>query len=109
MKRKKIRLDRKIKFTNKKHSLLGFVSMLIGVLALTFLILSFSIAFKAKGVAGENVGMYGGAALLIGLLGFFLGMFSLKNKDVFYTFSWIGIIVNMAVWVLMFCIFLIGV
>lgn len=109
MKRKRIRLDRKIKFTNKKHSLLGALSTLVGLVAFGFLFMSFYIAYISRGTAGENVGALGGAALFVGLLGFFLGMFSLKNKEVFYTFSWIGIILNMIVWVFMFCIFLIGV
>lgn len=106
---KRIKLDRKIKFTNKKHSLLGFISMLIGFIAVTLFLIAFSIAFNTKGNAGQIVGIYGGLSLLIGLLGFFLGMISLKNKDVFYTFSWIGIFINLLVWMLLICIFLIGV
>lgn len=106
---KRIKLDRKIKFTNKKHSLMGFVSIIIGAAALILLIISFIIAFKAKGSAGEVVGIYGGLALIIGLFGFLIGMFSLRNKEVFYTFSWIGIILNLIVWLVMICIFLIGV
>lgn len=106
---KRIKLDRKIKFTNKKHSFLGFVSMLIGLGAVSLFLTSFLKAFNAKGSAVEDVGVFGGLSLITGILGFILGMYSLKNKEVFYTFSWIGIFINLLVWLVMIFILLIGV
>lgn len=109
MKRKRIRLDRKIKFTNKKQSKIGMLSVLIAIAALYLFWRSFLLAFTAKGNAGFEVGVLGVGAFLTALLGFITGMLSLKNKNVFYTFSWIGIIVNFLVWFLILLIFLIGV
>ena len=109
MRRKRIKLDRKIKFTNKKQSLTGFFSLVISILSVFFLALSFMLAYESRGTADERVGVYGFFALILGLFGFIVGMLSFRNKDVFYTFSWIGVIISGAASLTIFCIFLIGV
>lgn len=83
-------------FTNKSHTEKGIMSTILGVISLATL--GYAIAMSYQN-AGEIPQQYGAAALLATLFAFIgaaLGAVSRTEKDKFYFFSYLGIILNIA-------------
>ena len=81
-------------FTNKSHTEKGVMSTILGVISLATL--GYAIAMSYMN-AGEIPGQYGAAALLATIFAFIgaaLGAVSRTEKDKFYFFSYLGIILN---------------
>ena len=81
-------------FTNKSHTEKGIMSTILGIISLATL--GYAIAMSYRN-AGEIPGQYGAAALLATIFAFIgaaLGAVSRTEKDKFYFFSYLGIILN---------------
>lgn len=100
---------RHYKFTDKKHSIPGIVSTILALLAIFFIIWALKISYGEKGAAGIGIGLLGFLAFASGLTGFFVGIRSFKNEDVFHLFSFSGTILNTAVWFFIVFLYMIGV
>ena len=81
-------------FTNKSHTEKGIMSTILGIISLATL--GYAIAMSYQN-AGEIPRQYGAAALLAMIFAFIgaaLGTVSRTEKDKFYFFSYLGIILN---------------
>lgn len=103
------RAKKHYKFTDKQHSTEGIVSTVFGVVSFIIFWIGIIVSFQNNGNAGIIVGILGCLAFLLSIVGFFLGMRSFKNKDVFYFFSYIGTIINTIVWFVMLCVIMVGI
>jgi hypothetical protein len=103
-----ILFKRNFKFTNKKTSIKGIISSIYFLIAVVLIFLAIKISYNEAGNAGLRAGLFGGAAYIISLTGFFIGIKSFKEEDVFLRFPWIGTVGNAIVWIFITAIILIG-
>lgn len=89
------------KFTNKKTSKRGVASTLLFLAAAAMIVYGIYLSYKAHGNGTMLVGVMGIGGLVSATAGLVFGMNSLKDEDVFHTFSWIGAVGNAVIW---FCI-----
>lgn len=88
-----------------KKGIAGFVLALIGVVAFLTLCV---VSAMAQGEAGIVVGALG---LLVAALSggaFFLSLKGLKEQDVYTTIPFIGLVVSGALFVFLFCLYVMG-
>lgn len=81
-------------FTNKNHSQKGIMATILGVISLASLVYAIATSYQN---AGEIPVQYGAAALLVTIFAFVgigIGMVSRTERDKFYFFSYLGIILN---------------
>lgn len=81
-------------FTNKTHTQKGIMATILGIISLTTLIYTIFMSYQN---AGEIPRQYGAAALLVtifALVGASLGVISRTERDKFYFFSYLGIVLN---------------
>ncbi|MBQ6806047.1 MAG: hypothetical protein IJO97_01285 [Lachnospiraceae bacterium] len=81
-------------FTNKNHSQKGIMATILGVISLVSLIYAIAMSYKKDGVIPSQ---YGAATLLVtifSLTGVVLGVISKTERDKYYIFSYLGIILN---------------
>lgn len=84
-------------FTNKSQPIRGIISTLLGVIDIVSLGISIWLTFKAKGNASARFGAVALFALLFSIAGLVLGILSRMEKDKFYLFPNLGIILNILV------------
>lgn len=104
----KVNKFKKYKFTDKKRSKGGMVSSLLLVLAFVSLGFSVYLSFKSAGKGGIEVGLLAFVALILSVAGFFVGVKSFKEDNVFFGYSWLGTIGNTILWILIGCLILVG-
>lgn len=81
-------------FTNKSHSDKGIMATILGVISLVTLIYTIVMSYRN---AGNIPSQYGAAALLATIFAFIgvgLGLVSKTERDKYYFFSYLGIILN---------------
>src|SRR5574344_1858992 len=103
-----MKIFRKYKFSDKSQTLGGTISTIMGLLALASFICGLSIAFKAEGNAGLEVGSFGLLSLMLAVIGTVIGLLSFKESDKFYTLSKIGSMLCGIMAVFLMAVFLMG-
>ena len=83
-----MKLFNKYKFSDKRQSLGGIISTIMGLLALASLIYGVYLSYKAEGYAGLKVGSLGLLSLLFSIIGSVIGLLSFKEDDKFYYQRW---------------------
>lgn len=81
-------------FTNKEHTQKGIMSTILGVISLATLAYAVFMSYRR---VGDVPGQYGAAALLVmiyAFVGIVLGLVSKTERDKFYLFTYLGIILN---------------
>lgn len=84
-------------FTSKQHTQKGIMSTILGVISLVTLAYTVIMSYLK---AGNVPRQYGAAAMLVmifAFVGIILGVVSKTDKDKFYLFSYIGIVLNVLV------------
>ncbi len=84
-------------FTSKEHSQKGIMATILGVLSLASLVY---IIYKSYINAGKVPQQYGAVAFLtmiFAFVGIVLGVLSRSDRDKFYFFSYLGIVLNVMV------------
>ncbi len=84
-------------FTNKEHTLKGIMGTILGVISLISLVYIIEDSYST---AGEVPIQYGAGAFLtmiFAFVGIVLGVLSKSDKDKFYFFSYLGIVLNVIV------------
>ncbi|MCM1266635.1 MAG: DUF6142 family protein [Bacteroidales bacterium] len=84
-------------FTSKEHSKKGIMATILGVLSLATLVY---IMLESYRNAGEVPLQYGAVAFLtmiFAFAGIILGVLSKSDRDKFYFFSYLGIVLNVLV------------
>ena len=74
-----MKLFNKYKFSDKRQSLGGIISTIMGLLALASLIYGVYLSYKAEGYAGLKVGSLGLLSLLFSIIGSVIGLLSFKE------------------------------
>lgn len=81
-------------FTNKSHSDRGIMATILGIISLATLAYTLVMSYRN---AGNIPSQYGAAALLVTIFAFIgvaLGLYSKTERDKYYFFSYLGIILN---------------
>lgn len=81
-------------FTNKNHSQKGIMATILGVISLASLIYAIVMSYRNN---GDIPLQYGAAAFLVtifALTGVVLGVISKAERDKYYIFSYLGILLN---------------
>lgn len=104
MKKKK---DKRQKIPFGKYTKGGRISTLMAILSILVLATAIGISIAQRGNAGTIVGVLGVTTFVIAIAGFILGIQSFKEETRFLRYSWIGTLMNLVVWLIMFMIFLI--
>lgn len=81
-------------FTNKQHTQKGIMSTILGVISLATLAYAVVMSYLR---AGDIPRQYGAAAMLVMIFAFVgigLGAVSKTERDKFYLFSYLGIVLN---------------
>ena len=98
-----------IKFTDKKHTTVGIMSFILGIISLVSVILSLAIpCIKLP----ESILKYGFAcvvSVVMAIVGIVLGIIGKINKASYGSFSKLGLILNSSVIVIAMLIIMIGV
>ena len=81
-------------FTNKSHPERGIFSTALGLLAVVSTVLAVYLSFRGRGEANPRYGLAVLFSLLFSLAGLVLGILSHMEKDKFYLFPRIGIVLN---------------
>ncbi len=91
----------------KKYTSGGRKSALIALCDLIFIITIIAISIAKNGNAGIYVGVMMLAALVIAAIGFIVGINSFKEENKFLRFSYLGTIINAAIWIGILLLYLI--
>lgn len=81
-------------FTNKEHSQKGIMSTILGVISLATLVYAVYMSYRR---VGEVPVQYGAAVMLVMIFAFVgigLGLVSRTERDKFYLFTYLGIVLN---------------
>ena len=81
-------------FTNKSHTAKGIMATILGVISLATLAYALVMSYRNSGNIPRE---YGTAALLVTIFAFIgvtLGVISKTERDKYYFFSYLGIILN---------------
>ena len=84
-------------FTSKQHTQKGIMSTILGVISLVTLVYTIVMSYLK---AGDIPRQYGVAAMLVmifAFVGIILAAISKTERDKFYLFSYIGIVLNVLV------------
>ena len=81
-------------FTDKSYSEVSILSFLLGILSVACELYALEKSFLNEGAPDERLGMAVFLCFLFSLAGTFLGIWSRLEKDRFYLFSNLGIILN---------------
>ena len=83
-------------FTNKEHPKKSIMSTILGILSTGSLILAVYLSYMDKGAENMRYGSACLLALLFAFVGVTLGILGRMERDKFYLFSYIGIVLNLA-------------
>lgn len=89
-----------------KKGIAGFALSLISVLAFLALCI---VSALAKGEAGFFIGVLGFCVLALCCLAFSLSLKGLKERDVYTTIPFIGLVISGALVVFLFCLYVLGI
>ena len=89
-----MRAKKNYMFTNKEHPVRGIMSFLLGIISIISIILAVFFTFQNKGVAAFNYGIVVLLATLFSIVGLTLGILAKTEKDKYYFFCYMGMILN---------------
>lgn len=81
-------------FTNKKHTEKGIMASILGVISLMTLAYSIVVSYRNRGDVPLQYGVAVLLAMLFSLIGVILGIISKSDRDCYYVFSYMGIVLN---------------
>jgi len=99
---------RRYKFTDKKHTRQGLVSVGLGALALILLCIALGMAFESAGNAGSIVGLCAVFSMVGATAGFILSVRGFQEEEVYYLFSQVGVLLNGILFIIWVLIFIVG-
>ncbi len=82
-------------FTNKRHHDRGIMSAILGVIADMSLVAVIYLTYIQEGIATRSYGLTGLLVLFMSLVGLWLGIVEVKNKDCYKLFPVAGIVLNL--------------
>lgn len=97
------------KFSGRKHSIRGLISVIFGGITLIALILLSVISSLSGGYGGLILGIIGMVLFVISITGFILGIKSCREKEIFYTAPVVGMVLNGFLSIVFFVLYMIGI
>lgn len=98
-----------IHFQARKHSVPGILSLMIGILAIAALAVVAWISGLNRGESGISAGIAGVVIFMVSACGFATALYSFKEKDIYYTASVLGVLLNGALFAVCLGLYMIGV
>lgn len=92
---KEVKKKKNYIFTNKKNPPRAIMSTILGVISIATIVLVIVLTFHADGVAKRQYGTSVLLALIFSMVGVVIGVLSKLEKEMFYFFSYLGIILNL--------------
>ena len=81
-------------FTNKSHTQKGIMASILGVISLATLVYAVVMSYRSVGEVPEQYGAAVFLAMLFAFAGVVLGAVSRTERDKYYFFSYLGIVLN---------------
>ncbi|MFI3212021.1 MAG: DUF6142 family protein [Eubacteriales bacterium] len=81
-------------FTDKKYTKKSIMSTVLGIIAMISVICAIYFTYENNGQATDNYGVVGLMIVIYSIIGWILGILARVEKEQFYLFSHIGIILN---------------
>ena len=98
----------RLKFQGRKQSKKGIMAMFLALLSFSGLTAASLISASAKGEAGLFVGYLGLGCLFVAIVGFVLGIMSLREPDILYFQPVFGVVVNAILLLTLISLYLTG-
>lgn len=99
---------RKLKFSDKKHSVKGSIALIISIISIILLLVLFYLSAISSGDGGMLLGIIGMLILIFSIVGFILAYKGYKEKDVYYHGPVAGIILNGIIFLALFVLYIVG-
>ena len=99
---------KRIRFTDKKHPVMGIVSIGISIVAWILMIVLFYLFCTAKGAAGIAIGFAGVLVLAAGVVGFLISIRCYKKEDIYLATPTVGALLNGILVVLCLLLYVMG-
>ncbi len=96
-------------FTSRKQSVRAMAASILGAVSLVSSVLMIRLAYENGGTADYHYGAVVFVCLIFALVGLILAILSRKEPDVWYFFTYLGVILNSADLLLCFVIMYLGV
>ncbi len=96
-------------FTEKKHSVDGIISTIMGSISLVFLLAMVYASYYMRGDAGIYAGAFGVCGIAFALAGFIVGIISFSEKNIKYRYPKIGSVLCGVLFAAWLGLYLIGV
>lgn len=90
-------LAKKYKFTNRKHPVSGMLSVILGGISTVAVVMAIVLTYHEGGEASVRYGMACGLSVLYAIVGEAFGITAFYDRDQFYFFPILGMILNGAV------------
>ena len=97
-----------LNFSEKKHSVKGIISLIIGIISVILLLVLFYLSALEQGNGSEKIGIVGIIIFLISLIGSVIGYQDSREKDIKYYVPVLGLIINSLVFLFLFVLYIIG-
>lgn len=82
-------------FTNKKHSQRAIMSTILGIISTASLGIVVYLTYLQDGQATVGYGVTGLLATLFSVVGLGLGIVTIRDKNYYRLFPWLGVILNL--------------
>lgn len=82
-------------YTNKKHSQRAIMSTILGTISTVSLGIVIYMTYLQNGIATVGYGVTGLLATLFSVIGLILGVITVREKDYYRFFPWLGIGLNL--------------
>ena len=96
--------DRRIPLS--KYARGGRISSTIGLCNLALMFLTITMAVMENGKSGMYIGIIVIITFILSIFGFVIGIRSLTEENKFYRFSYIGTVINAAIWISIILIYI---
>lgn len=98
-----------MQFHSRKRSKKGIAGFVLSLLCVILFLVLCVLSAMAKGEAGAFVGICGLCVMLLCGVAFFLSLTGLKEKDVYTTIPFVGLLVSGSMFVIFFCLYITGI
>lgn len=105
----RVKKRRRYKFSGKKHSTKGIISLIVGLISDICLVTAVRLAFQADGMLGLYAGSLGLLALVIGVIALVLGITACTDEEVYKIYPGLGVLFGVLATVSWIGIYLVGI
>ncbi len=103
------RRNKEIRFSGRRHTKLGILSMVMGIVVIIGFLTISMLSGLAGGKGGLVLGMIGILLFFMSIAGLTVSYKAFKKKDIFYVFPIAGAVINGIMLVVLFTLYLLGI